>query len=87
VAKLPWCLSSPQQANQFIAARVSRNERLNPEKATVYTSVSTRNKHGHDEETHGKEEKKKCPQTFSSSPNVVHKGISFSNDIPSSNVF
>jgi hypothetical protein len=61
--KLPSSLSSLQQASQSTAKRVSPSI-LSDRKMSVGTQVLIRNKHGHDEEMAGKEERK-SPLTFS----------------------
>ena len=67
-AKPPQCPSSPNQANQSTAEPASQNTHSNKQKPSQETSVSTRNKHGHDEETTEKKERKKSPLASSTSP-------------------
>ncbi len=62
-AKLPWFLSSPLQASQSTAKRVSPST-LSDQRLLARTQVLTRNKHGHDEEKAGEEERR-SPLTFS----------------------
>jgi len=73
--KLPWSLSSLQQASQSTAKRVSPSI-LSDQKVLARTRVLTRNKHGHGEEMAGKEERK-SPLTFSnrSSAGSTRNGI------------
>lgn len=46
------------------------NTCLSDQKMRVRTPVLMRNRHGHDEETTGEEEKSKSPPTFSISPSI-----------------
>ena len=57
-AKKPWSPSNPQQANQPTAKRVFQSADLTGQKATTSRAALTLNKHGHDEEIMGKQDRK-----------------------------
>lgn len=69
-ANLPRCPSSLGQANQSTAEPASRNTRSGKQKQSQVTSVSTRNRHGHDEETTEKKERKKSLLASSTGPST-----------------
>jgi hypothetical protein len=69
-ANLLLCPSSLNQANQSTVDHASQNTRSGKQKPSQVTSGSTRNRHGHDEETTEKKGKKKSPLASSTSPSA-----------------
>ena len=75
-AKLPWYLSILRQASRSTVKRAFQNICLIGQKESVQATGLTRNTHGHNEETAGKNYSKKSQRRFSS--NTAHTSTRFS---------